>query len=37
MTNLDPEVWGPRFWFVMFTMAISYPDNVTKVTKKKIL
>ncbi len=35
MTNLDPEVWGPRFWFVMFTMAISYPDNVTKVTKKK--
>lgn len=35
MTNLDPEVWGPHYWFVIFTMALTYPENVTKVTKKK--
>ena len=35
MTNFDPEVWGPHYWFVIFTMALTYPENVTKVTKKK--
>jgi hypothetical protein len=33
--QLDPNVWGPHFWFFLHTIAISYPHNPNAVTKKK--
>lgn len=33
--NLNPEIWGPQYWFVLYTIAVSYPLNVNAVTKKK--
>jgi hypothetical protein len=32
---LDPKVWGPHYWFVLHTIAITYPLNPNEVTKKK--
>jgi hypothetical protein len=34
-TTLDPNVWGPHYWFVLLTIATSYPKNPNDVTKKK--
>ena len=33
--NYNPEVWGPHFWFTIFTMALYYPLTPSNVTKKK--
>jgi Erv1 / Alr family len=30
-----PEVWGPHFWFVIHTVAHSYPAYANDVTKRK--
>lgn len=35
MVVLDPDVWGPHFWFFLHTIAISYPNRPNDVTKKK--
>ena len=35
MTVLDPSIWGPHYWFVLHTIAISYPKYPNSVTKKK--
>jgi len=35
MPSLDPNIWGPHFWFVLHTLAISYPHHPNAVTKKK--
>ena len=24
---MDPNVWGPKLWFVIHTFALNYPDN----------
>tara|TARA_B100001996_G_scaffold247773_1_gene191978 strand:- start:20 stop:451 length:432 start_codon:yes stop_codon:yes gene_type:complete len=32
---LDPKIWGPHFWFVLHTIAITYPYTPNEVTKKK--
>ena len=32
---LDPKVWGPYFWFVLHTIAITYPFSPNEVTRKK--
>ena len=24
---MDPEVWGPKLWFVIHTFALNYPNN----------
>jgi len=32
---LDPKIWGPHFWFVLHTIAITYPYTPNDVTKKK--
>jgi hypothetical protein len=32
---LDPKVWGPFYWFVLHTIALTYPLNPNEVTKKK--
>lgn len=34
---LDAAVWGPHFWFVMHTMAYTYPvSNPTPTTKRQM-
>ena len=32
---MNPEVWGPHFWFTMHTMSMTYPIHPNTVTKKK--
>ena len=32
---LTPEVWGPHYWFFLHTVAYSYPEYPTNVTKRK--
>lgn len=32
---LDPTVWGPHYWFVLHTIAITYPHTPNEVTRKK--
>ena len=32
---LNPEVWGPHYWFVLHSIAITYPNNPNETTKKK--
>ena len=32
---LNPKVWGPHYWFVLHTIANSYPLSPNDVTKKK--
>lgn len=33
--DFDPEVWGPHYWFFLFTIALSYPQFPNSVTKRK--
>lgn len=33
--TLDPKIWGPHYWFVLHTIALSYPEKPTEVSKKK--
>jgi hypothetical protein len=35
MVNLDPKVWGPKFWFFFHTISLNYPNHPNSVTKKK--
>ena len=35
MNVLDPEIWGPHFWFFISTLALNYPNNPNDVTIKK--
>ena len=35
MAVLDPEIWGPHFWFFINTLSLNYPNNPNDVTKKK--
>ena len=32
---LDPSVWGSHYWFVLHTVALSYPHNPNETIKKK--
>ncbi len=32
---LNPEIWGPHYWFFIYTIALSYPLNPNDITKKK--
>ena len=32
---LDPEVWGPHYWFFLHTIARHYPLHPNEVTKRK--
>jgi hypothetical protein len=32
---LDPNVWGPHYWFFLHTLAMTYPHHPNSVTKKK--
>lgn len=33
--DFDPNIWGPHYWFFLFTIAMSYPTRVNSVTKRK--
>jgi len=33
--TLDPKIWGPHYWFVLHTIALTYPETPTEVVKKK--
>jgi hypothetical protein len=33
--SLDPEIWGPHYWFFLHTLALSYPHHPNDITKKK--
>jgi len=35
MVNLDPNIWGPKFWFFFHTITLNYPNYPNSVTKKK--
>ena len=30
---MNPEIWGPKLWFFIHTLAINYPDNPTQKDK----
>jgi len=32
--NFNPEIWGPKGWFFLDTIIMSYPDNPTNKQKK---
>ena len=34
-SSVDPNIWGPHFWFFLMTIAIHYPLNPNSITKKK--
>ena len=31
----NPSIWGPHYWFVLYTIALSYPLHINDCTKKK--
>ena len=33
--GLNPKVWMPYLWFILYTIAIEYPKNPNDFTKKK--
>lgn len=32
---LNPEIWGPHYWFFLYTVAVSYPNKPNETVKKK--
>jgi hypothetical protein len=35
MANLEPKIWGPKYWFFLHTISLCYPNYPNAVTKKK--
>lgn len=33
--DLDPQVWGPHYWFFLESVAYTYPEYPNKTTKRK--
>jgi hypothetical protein len=33
--SLNPEIWGPHYWFVLHTISLTYPKNPNDIIKKK--
>ena len=33
--TLNPKIWGPHYWFMLHTMALTYPKRPNSVIKKK--
>lgn len=31
----DPTIWGPHYWFVMHSIAMTYPSHPNPVSKRK--
>jgi hypothetical protein len=34
-TGLNPEIWGPHYWFFLHTITLNYPHYPNDITKKK--
>tara|TARA_B100000963_G_C22612217_1_gene665445 strand:- start:212 stop:619 length:408 start_codon:yes stop_codon:yes gene_type:complete len=32
--NINPNIWGPKFWYTWHAVAFGYPDNPTDVDKQ---
>jgi hypothetical protein len=32
---LSNHIWGPHYWFFLFTVATTYPNNPNDISKKK--
>jgi len=35
MAKLDPKIWGPKYWFFLHTISLSYPNFPNTITKKR--
>ena len=35
MPALDPKIWGPKYWFFLHTVAMTYPHRPNDVSKRK--
>lgn len=35
MKSLDPKIWGPQYWFVLYSICLTYPQTPNNVAKKK--
>lgn len=33
-TNYNPSIWGPKGWFFLDTIILSYPNNPNEINKK---
>lgn len=33
--TLNPEIWGPHYWFMIHTIAINYPKHPSSSIKRK--
>ena len=34
-SGLNPEIWGPHYWFFLHTITLNYPHYPNDVTRKK--
>ncbi len=32
--NINPNIWGPKFWYTWHSVALGYPDKPTKLDKE---
>ena len=35
LMKYDERIWGPSYWFTIFTISMTYPNNPTNIAKKK--
>ena len=35
MNGLDPNIWGPHYWFFLHTISLNYPLRPNAIIKKK--
>lgn len=33
--RLNPDIWGPHYWFTIYTIGLSYPNNPDDIIKRK--
>jgi|UniRef100_A0A6C0ELC5 hypothetical protein len=31
----NPKIWGPHYWFFLFSVSLTYPHSPNNITKKK--
>lgn len=36
MLNVNPKIWGDKYWFVYYTTILSLPDNLSKKNQEDI-
>ena len=35
--DLEPNIWGPHYWFFLHSITFTYPKKPTSATKKNIM